>query len=118
MGTIQLKSNATAAKIPTANQLVLGELAINTADGKLYLKTNAGAILCVGQAVNGDWDVANLSCSGTFAHKTLAGGKVGFFGTTPSGKPSVTGSTGGNLVLQRLCGALGALGLITNNTTA
>lgn len=44
--------------------------------------------------------------------------KLGFFGATPSGKPSVTGSRGGNVALGTLLSALANLGVITNNTTA
>lgn len=38
--TIQLRRSATANAVPTTTQLQLGELAINTYDGKLYLKKN------------------------------------------------------------------------------
>ncbi len=58
----------------------------------------------------------NFSCTGTFAHKTLNGGKVGFFGQTPSGKPSITGSRQGSAALGSLLRALAALGLVTDNT--
>ena len=58
----------------------------------------------------------NLTCIGTFSHATPSG-KVGFFGVTPSGKPSVTGSRGGNAALGTVLNALANLGLITNNTT-
>ena len=36
--TIQLRRSATAGNVPTTSQLELGELAINTADGKLFIK--------------------------------------------------------------------------------
>jgi hypothetical protein len=38
--TIQLRRSATANAVPTTTQLALGELAINTTDGKIYLKKN------------------------------------------------------------------------------
>ena len=40
--TIQLRRSATPNAVPTTTQLALGELAINTYDGKLYLKKNDG----------------------------------------------------------------------------
>ncbi len=40
--TIRLKRSATAGAVPTTAQLSLGELAINTRDGKMYLKKNDG----------------------------------------------------------------------------
>lgn len=38
MSTIKLRRSATAGKIPTTGQLELGEIAINTFDGKAYIK--------------------------------------------------------------------------------
>ena len=38
--TIKLRRSATSGAIPTTSQLALGELAMNTFDGKLFLKTN------------------------------------------------------------------------------
>ena len=35
---IKLKRSAVAGRVPTTSQLELGELAINTADGKIYIK--------------------------------------------------------------------------------
>ena len=46
--TIQLKRNATATTVPTSGQLSAGELAVNTADGKLYLKKDDTTIVQVG----------------------------------------------------------------------
>ena len=39
---IKMKRSAVAAKAPTTSDLTLGELAVNTNDGKLYLKRNDG----------------------------------------------------------------------------
>ena len=43
---------------------------------------------------------------------------VGFYGSTPVAKPTVTGSRGGNAALASLLTALANLGLITDSTTA
>ena len=40
--TIKIKQSAVAAKVPTTGDLVLGELALNTYDGKLYAKKDNG----------------------------------------------------------------------------
>jgi hypothetical protein len=45
------------------------------------------------------------------------GSTVGFYGTTPQTKPTVTGSRGGNAALASLCTQLAALGLITDSTS-
>lgn len=44
--------------------------------------------------------------------------RIGFFGSSPTYKPTVTGSVGGNAALSSLCTALASLGLIVNSTTA
>ena len=41
--TIKLRRSATAGSVPTTGNLALGELAMNTADGKLFMKTDDGA---------------------------------------------------------------------------
>ena len=40
--TVRLKRSAVAGKIPLTTDLELGELAINTRDGKVYIKRNDG----------------------------------------------------------------------------
>lgn len=41
--TIKLKSSATASAVPSLSNLSLRELAINTADGKLYVRKGDGS---------------------------------------------------------------------------
>lgn len=48
----------------------------------------------------------------------LNGPRLGFFGAGGATKPAVVGSRGGNAALASLIGALTALGLVTDNTTA
>ena len=46
MGTVvQFKRSSTTNDKPTASQLVAGELAVNTADGKLFLEKDSGAVV-------------------------------------------------------------------------
>jgi hypothetical protein len=45
------------------------------------------------------------------------GSNVGFYGTAPVAKPTVTGSKGGNAALASLITALASIGLIVDNTT-
>ena len=40
--TIKLKRSSTASAEPTTSQLALGEVAINTYDGKMFIKKNVG----------------------------------------------------------------------------
>jgi len=45
--TIKIKRSSIAGKIPTTGQLELGELAVNTTDGKLYTKKDVGGVSSV-----------------------------------------------------------------------
>ena len=58
---VQLKRSAVPGKVPTTAQIDLGELAINTRDGKAYLKRDNG---------NGTFTVIELGAVRTVAGKT------------------------------------------------
>ena len=57
--TIKLRRSATSGAIPTTSQLALGELAMNTYDGKLFLKTNQSGTEAIVQVGGG----GNISIS-------------------------------------------------------
>lgn len=52
MTTIVTKNSSTAASVPTASDLVQGELAVNVTDKKLYTKNNSGAVIQIGSTNN------------------------------------------------------------------
>lgn len=60
--TIQLRRSAVQNAVPTTAQLQLGELAINTFDGKLYLKKNNGTESIV-EVGSGTGTVTSVSLS-------------------------------------------------------
>ena len=62
--TIQLKRSATASSVPSSGSLVAGELAVNTADGKLYLKKDDTSVVQIGGPAE----------AGTLTGATLAAG--------------------------------------------
>lgn len=71
-------------------------------------------------------EVANKDSAGDGSFLPITGGtltgsvgfqKVGFNGTSPQNKPTVTGSKGGNAALASLIGALAAYGLIIDSTS-
>ena len=64
--TIKLKSSAVAGKIPTTSDLELRELAINTYDGAIYMKRDAGTAEII-RIAQGDQDYGLItgSSSGT-----------------------------------------------------
>ena len=41
--TIKLKRSSTEGKVPTTSQLALGEIAINTYDGRIFFEKNDGS---------------------------------------------------------------------------
>lgn len=51
--TIQIKRSSTAAAVPTAGQLAVGELAVNLNDRKLFSKNNAGTVIQLGGGATG-----------------------------------------------------------------
>lgn len=59
--------------------------------------------------------VANTDVQGR--GNQLSNTKLGFYGTTPVAKPTVTGAKGGSAALTSLCAQLAALGLIVDTTT-
>jgi hypothetical protein len=63
--TIQLRRSATANAVPTTTQLALGELAINTYDGKLYLKKDVGGTETIIEVTGGGGGSANIAVSET-----------------------------------------------------
>jgi hypothetical protein len=100
--TIRLKRSAVANKVPTTGDLNLGELAINTYDGKLYLKKDNGtaSVIEIGAGGGGgisDGDKGDITVSSSGATWTLDNGVV-----TPAklstGGPSW--DTSGNLTLN------------------
>lgn len=54
---IILKKTSTAAKVPLATDLEVGEIAVNLADQKLYSKDASGTVIVVGQGIGGSGDV-------------------------------------------------------------
>ena len=84
---IRLKRSSVEGKIPTADQLPLGEVALNTYDGKLYASKNVGIGTTV-FAVN-SWSVG----VGTNSYNTyFTSGNVGINSTNPSSKLDVNGT--------------------------
>lgn len=65
---IVLKRSAVQGKVPTTGDLQLGELAINTYDGKLYIKKDNGSASIVeigaggGGSSTGDNLFLNINC--------------------------------------------------------
>ncbi len=90
---IRLKRSSVEGKIPTADQLPLGEVALNTYDGKLYASKNVGIGTTV-FAVN-PWSVG----VGTNSYNTyFTSGNVGIGTDSPSTKLDIYRSGSGNVL--------------------
>jgi len=50
--TIKVKRSSVAGKVPTTGDLELGEIAINTYDGKMYIKKDDGTASIVQIGLN------------------------------------------------------------------
>lgn len=70
--TIKIKRSAVPGKIPLTTDLALGELAINTYDGKLFLKKNDGTEAVVELGAGGG-GVSSVIISGTAPSSPSAG---------------------------------------------
>lgn len=109
MATLITKNSQTASAVPSAGSLSVGELAVNTADGKLYTKHSNGTVKEIGAAAPSfasgtvmlfvqSSAPTGWTKSTTHDNKALrvvsgtasSGGSVGF--TTAFGTPSVSGS--------------------------
>ncbi len=49
---IQHKTFTKPGRVPRSDELVLGQLAINSADGQLYIELTSGLVVCVGTDIN------------------------------------------------------------------
>ena len=86
MALLKFKRSATPSKVPTTSDLALGELALNTYDGKVYMKKDDGtqAIVEVG-GTSGGGTVTSVDVSGGTTGLTFSGGPVTSSGTITQG---------------------------------
>ena len=59
--TIQLKRSSTASDTPSASNLAVGELAVNTADAKLFTKHTDGSVKELAGSGGGDGDITAVT---------------------------------------------------------
>ena len=74
--TIKIKRSAVPAKAPTTGDLALGELALNTYDGKLYTKKDNGTASIVELSAVPDGDKGDITVSASGATWTIDSGVV------------------------------------------
>ena len=94
---ILLRRNSTASTAPTAAQIEPGELAINTADGRLFTELNNGTIVnlpvqsIAGQAIS----PSSVTTTGAIAAATAAQ-----VGTTGGTRIYISGGGGSNAISE------------------
>jgi len=127
---IQLYFSSTAAAVPTSGNLIAGELALNTTDGKLYFKDSGGLIKTLADSATATGNlpggtagaIVYQSAPSTTTYLTLgtAGRMLFSNGTTPA--YSVAPTAGGIVYSTGTAPAFAALGaagsLLYSNGTA
>lgn len=100
---ISLYYSTTPAAVPTAGNLVAGELALNTVDGKLYFKNSSNVVTLLAQSGSAS-PVTTFSAGTTgFTPSSATSGAITLAGTlnVANGGTGVTTSTGtGSVVLS------------------
>ena len=105
---ISLYYSTTASAVPTSGNLANGELALNTADMKLYAKNSAGVVTLLASNSSTGATVSSVSGTGTVNGLTLTGT------VTTSGSLTLGGTLSGTASIN----INGTVGATTANTGA
>lgn len=97
---IQLYHSATPAAVPTAGNLIAGELAINTADGKLFFEDSSGVVQVLATTAGASGTVTSVGGTGTVNGITLTGT------VTSSGSLTLGGTLSGVNLTSQVTGTL------------
>lgn len=93
--TVQLKRSSVAGKIPTTSDLALGEIAINTYDGKVFIKKDDGtaAVVEVGAGSGGSTDLSYSANSTTVQINSSTGTDISIAGANSTVSGVLTADT-------------------------
>jgi len=89
---ISLYYSATSAAVPSAGNLVAGELALNTLDEKLYFKNSAGTVKLLASSTSATGSVSSVAQTFTGGLISVAGSPITTSGTLAL---TVAGTSGG-----------------------
>ena len=123
---ISLYFSSTAAAVPTSGNLVNGELALNTADMKLYAKNSAGTVTLLASSGGAAGTVSSVAVSGGTTGLTTSGGPITTSGTitlagtlaTTNGGTGLTSFTSGGVVYASSTSALATGSSLTFDGTS
>ena len=111
MALLKFKRSAVPAKIPSIADIDLGEIAINTYDGKLYTKKQVGITQTIVDVGGGGGTVTSVSGTGTVSGLSLTGS------VTTSGNLTLGGTLSGVSLTTQVTGTLpvanGGTGAVT-----
>jgi hypothetical protein len=116
---IQLYRSATAAAAPTSGNLADGELAINTADGKLFYKDNGGVVQVIAQT-SSVTNVSSISFGSTgLSPSTATSGAVTVAGTLAiaNGGTGATTLAGANIPVTNVANTFTATQTFSGSTS-
>lgn len=120
MATIITKNSQTASAVPAASSLEVGELAVNTADGKLYTEHTGGVVkeIIPSTVVDGGITAAKIASNAVttakIADSNVTEGKIAD-GAVTTNKLSNTGVTAGTYTTATV--TVDAKGRITSAST-
>ena len=122
---ISLYYSTTASAVPTSGNLVNGELALNTADMKLYAKNSSGVVTLLASSGGAAGTVSSVAVSGGTTGLTTSGGPITTSGTitlagtlaTTNGGTNLTSFTSGGVVYASSSSALATGSALTFDGT-
>ena len=89
--TVKLKRSSVAKKVPTASDLELGELAMNTVDGKVYFEKNDGSPSVQTILTTDSQTTGSIDLTGAVTASYFKGDGAGITGLTSAAIDSVAG---------------------------
>ena len=97
---IKLRRSAVAGNVPTTSQLGLGELAINTADGKIYFEKNDGSATIQTIVTTNSETTGSITITGNISGSSTSTGSFGRVQSTTLNSTGDITSTGGHISLN------------------
>ena len=90
---IKLKRSSTTGAVPSTGNLELGELAMNTADGKVYFEKNDGSATVQTILTTDSQTTGSVDLTGSVTASYFKGDGAGITGLTSAAIDSVAGMT-------------------------